>query len=78
MNESECSEIYVALLNEGTTCWRPVQARPLGDDLYEILSEKPDPELEEWEFSTGDIVRCERKVFSGGEVGLVAVEKRLA
>lgn len=32
-----------------------------------------DPEDEEWQFQIGDVVRCERRLLSGGEC-LVAVE----
>jgi hypothetical protein len=30
---------------------------------------------EKWEFSTGDYVRCEEKIFQENQKGLVAVEK---
>jgi len=67
--------IYVYLLNEGTPCWRPVEAVTVEGDTYRILSTNADSEDEEWEFNTGDLVRCEHKSFSGGEEGLVAVER---
>lgn len=70
--EKSCT-IYVALLNEGTDCWRPVEASLQGDGLY-LLSGSI-PELEEWEFSPGATVRCEEKKFADGEVGLVAVKQ---
>ena len=67
-------EIYVALLNEGIPVWRPVDAIALEDGLYQIVSENPDPTDEQWEFSTGDTVRCVPKSF-GNSAGLVAVER---
>jgi hypothetical protein len=66
--------IFVYLLNEGSSAWRPVEAERLGADLFRIVSKNVDPESEEWEFPEGAVVRCVRRNFSGGEVGLVAVE----
>jgi hypothetical protein len=68
-------QIYVALLDEGTDVWRPVRATSAGHDAYVIISENDNPQLEHWQFRTGDVVRCELKTFSGGPTGLVAVEK---
>jgi len=65
-------EIYVALLDEGTSVWRPVQAKPLGDSAYEILGVVPEEET--WEFKPGTTVRCKEQVFSSGARGLVAYE----
>ena len=63
--------IYVALVHEGTTVWRPVAARPLGSELFRIVSENPEPNDEQWEFVSGSTVRCERRDF-GGHSELVA------
>jgi len=65
-------KIYVALLNEGTDCWRPVEAERLSDNVFRIVS--PTPPDERWQFSRGDIVRCQEKSFQDG-FGLVAIEK---
>ena len=69
--------IFVALLEEGTAVWRPVQAEALGKDLFRIVSRNPDPEDEHWEFSSGEIVRCVRKALHGerAAVHLVAVAR---
>ena len=64
--------IYVPLLDEDVEVWRPVQARPLGRDEFEILDLEPPGES--WPFQRGTRVRCRMKVFSGGERGLVAFE----
>jgi hypothetical protein len=64
--------IYVALLDEGTECWRPVQAEHLGDDLYRIIGEKPSDEV--WRFGADDIVKCKVHVFQNGSSDLVAYE----
>ena len=53
--------IYIELMNEGTNCWRPVEARDLGDGRFQIISSQP--ENEEWQFRSGEIVECMRKEF---------------
>ena len=65
-------QIYVVLLNEGTEVWRPVQARPLGGDIFEIMGIVPAEES--WQFSPGTKVRCQMKTSSDGSTGLVAYE----
>jgi hypothetical protein len=67
--------IYLELFNEGTDCWRPVEATFLGGDVYCITSPNPDPNEEQWAFNSGDKVRCSTKVFSDGDSELVAFEK---
>ena len=66
--------IYIYLLNEGTDCWRPVDAERVNSDSFKIISVNPDPEDEDWQFQTGSIVRCEERELSVGRV-LVAVEQ---
>ncbi len=77
MKMNQQFQIYVYLLNEGTDVWRPVQARSLGNHLFRITSENDDPEDEEWQFLTGDTVRCEVRMLSNSEPHerLVAVGK---
>lgn len=75
MIEANKSEIYIYLEGEGVDVWRPVQAFKLEDDLYQIVSENPDPQDECWQFSMGDIVRCKEHVFADGTAAFVAVEK---
>jgi hypothetical protein len=51
-------EIYVNLLNEGTPCKRPTLAFTMGNGLFELLpAEGYDPQVEQWEFRPGSIVR---------------------
>ena len=69
------TEIYVYLEEEGVDVWRSVQALRLENDLYQIISENPDPEDERWQFSTGDIVRCKERTFADGKTALAAVER---
>ena len=75
MNES--TEIFVYLLDEDVDCWRPVEAVPIRKDLYEIISVNPNPEDENWQFTTGDVVRCVRKTLNDfkSKLCLVALEK---
>jgi hypothetical protein len=65
-------EIYVALLGEGTEVWRPVNAQPIGNDVFLLQGQIPNGES--WEFSPGTQVRCKEHIFASGELGLVAVE----
>jgi hypothetical protein len=64
--------IYVELLDEGTSCWRPVEASDLSNGRFQITGLQPDEE--NWQFKTGDIVACELKHFQNGS-GLVAYKK---
>ena len=63
--------IFIPLLNEGTNCWRPVEAEKVGADTYRILGFKP--EDEEGPVATGEVVRCKTYRFSSGSESLVAV-----
>jgi hypothetical protein len=74
---SQQATIYVYLLEESTDSWRPVQAVPVDNDTYRIVSENPDPEDEKWQFTTGDVVRCIHKTLHDTKLReyLVAVEK---
>ena len=65
-------EIYVVLLGEGTEVWRPVEALPIGNDIFLLQGQIPSGES--WQFPPGTQVRCKEHVFAGGEHGLVAVE----
>jgi hypothetical protein len=66
--------IYVALLGEPAGTWRPVQAAPRADGVYAILSKNDDPEGEQWQFSSGSLVRCEPRTVDGQQL-LLAVER---
>jgi hypothetical protein len=65
-------QVFVALLDEGTSVWRPVNSRNAGGNNFEILGTMPNDET--WQFAPGAIVRCEPHLFADGTVGLVAVE----
>ena len=67
------SMVYVALLDEDVEVWRPVEAEPVGGDLYRLTGEIPDGEV--WAFAPGDVVRCETRMLSEGRPVSVATEK---
>jgi len=66
--------IFVALTNEVIDVWRPVQARPLGENVFRIVGVEADVSDETWEFPPGAIVRCEPRRLSGEQIEMVAVE----
>jgi hypothetical protein len=65
--------VHIYLLNEGTDVWRPVDAEHISGNRYRITGSNADPEDEQWQFQTGDVVRCELRCLSSGN-RLVAVE----
>jgi len=72
------TEIYVAMLDEGTSVWRPVAAIDLGKNVFQLAPKFPPSDDEEWEFAPGEKVRCERRAVSGGPPVLVAIERVVA
>jgi hypothetical protein len=62
------AQIYVALLDEGVDVWRPVEAEHLHDDVYLIVSQSYDREIERWQFEPGDCVRVRVVDSSDGRV----------
>lgn len=75
MSEENQIRIYVFLLDEAVDVWRPVQAIEKVQGLYQIVSESLAPDDVKGEFTTGDIVRVNKKSFSDSRRELVAVEK---
>ncbi len=72
---SSSIQIYVCLLDEGIDAWRPVQAVNTYDNVFQIISENPDPENEKWEFASGSLVRCRSHAFADGTKALIAYER---
>jgi hypothetical protein len=63
---SSTETVYVRLLNEGTDVMRPVPARRVFDDVYELTKTNDyDPEYETWQFLPGQLVRCENRGTDG-------------
>ena len=68
-------EIYVALLDEGASVWRPAPAYRVDDSTFILLRpDDYDPEDENWEFPPGAMVICEPKTIRDGEI-LAAVRR---
>ena len=68
MPASEASEIYVALLDEPVTVWRPVQAELVHDGVYRIVEQPYDRNVERWEFEPGEHVKCESVESTEGRI----------
>ena len=66
--------IFVYLKDEGTDVWRPVAARHVNADIFEIVAENHDSENERREFRQGQKVRCKQRTTAEGENILVAYE----
>jgi uncharacterized membrane protein len=66
------TNIYVNLVGEGLNMLRSVRAEHMGRDYYRII--EPMPESEQWEYGSGQVVRCRKKNLSSGKA-LVAVEE---
>jgi hypothetical protein len=65
--------IYVELLDEGTVCYRPVEAFLNEDGTYTILSI---PDDEKWRFQPNDTVVCEQRIDHDGKQYLLAVKRK--
>lgn len=71
MEPENLTEIYVFVPDEDYS--RPVQARHIRGNLYEIITEQVAGER--WEFTTGDHVRCMRRKFDDGKIELLAYRR---
>jgi len=69
------SEIFVALVGEGTSVWRAVHAIEVQPGVYEISRDALPAADELWEFQPGERIHGERRTFSDGSTGLVAVKR---
>lgn len=71
---SEPKVVYVQLMGEGTTVFRPTTAETLGRWVARLLPTVDyNPDDEDWEFKPGAVVRVREHVFADGECGLLAV-----
>lgn len=61
-------EIFVSLLDEAVDVWRPVQAELLYEDVYRIVEQPYDRQVESWQFQPGDLVVCDLVDTSEGEI----------
>ena len=68
--------IYIQLLDEGTIAYRPVPAREIENNIYEMGGyDIYDPEDEVWEFLPGTYVLVEEQ-YRGGKKLLVAIKQQ--
>jgi hypothetical protein len=64
--------IYVGMVDQGLNVLRSVRAVEVGKNYFQIVEERPPNEA--WQFTTGQVVKCEKKNLSTGK-GWVAVEE---
>jgi hypothetical protein len=70
-----CETIYVKLLDEGVDVWRPVKARKIKDNIFEILEIPEYVDFDEkWEFPPNTIVVCNYQIKSEGLIN-IAIKK---
>jgi hypothetical protein len=68
---NEAETIYVELLDEGVTVFRPVEATPQSDGSFRLPNSAPADE--QWAFEPGSRVICERQsIEQDGKLQLVA------
>jgi hypothetical protein len=65
---SNREEIFVSLLDEAVDVWRPVEAERLDDNVYRIVDQPYNHEVETWQFEPGDEVVCEPTESGGGQI----------
>lgn len=68
------TQIFVSLVDDGVDVWRPVRAEHLHGDVYRIVDQPYDREIETWEFEPGEEVICELIDASEGQI-LAATER---
>jgi len=65
---SQLKEIYVALLDEGVDVWKPVRAEHIQGNVYRIIDQTYDRDIEAWQFEPGAEVECEWITLDEGRV----------
>jgi len=65
---NEVVEVFVSLLDEGVDVRRPVRAEHLQGNVYLIVDQPYDREIENWEFEPGDEVICEMVDSKEGQI----------
>jgi hypothetical protein len=67
-------EIHVALVGEDVDVWRPVLAEQLTGNVYRIVVQPYNREIETWQFEPGDCVVCENRESENGAI-LAAIRR---
>ncbi len=73
MEKANEMTIYIPLLNENINVWRPVLAKEVSSNVFEIVSVNNHSD-EEWQFNHGERVKCTYQELNEGKC-LVATEK---
>ncbi|KAA3613517.1 MAG: hypothetical protein DWQ01_03055 [Planctomycetota bacterium] len=69
-------QIYVRLLDEAVDVWRPVQAKFVSGDVFYLVEQEYDRDIESWEFEPGDHVLCKFiRLSENGEIIFAATSK---
>lgn len=69
LSSTEPTLVYVRLIGEGTTTFRPAKAEPIGPGTVRLLEPHDfDPDDEDWEFKPGSLVHVEQRALQGVEV----------
>ena len=61
-------EIFVGLIGEGVDAWRPAQAEKITGNVYKIVAQPYNREIETWAFEPGESVVCEFIETSEGRI----------
>jgi hypothetical protein len=62
-------QIFVALMDEDVSVWRPVQAEKIATDTYRIAPNVDPGQLgESWEFPPGSTVICQPRDTADGKI----------
>lgn len=71
-SNTDVTLVYVRLMGEGTTVFRPTKAVCLGQAVVRLLaSANYDPDDEDWEFKPGSVVRTEQRILDGANANVV-------
>jgi hypothetical protein len=65
---TDLAQIFVRLIDEPVDVWRPVQAERQTDNIYRIVDQTYDRDIETWEFGPGEEVVCEIIDSSDGQI----------
>lgn len=71
---NDVQTIYVRLVDEVIDVWTPVKAVHLSDDVYRIIDQAYDRDIETWQFQPGDTVICATRESECGQI-VVAVRQ---
>ena len=71
---TDVEKIFVRLIDEDIDVWRPVFAKYVSGDVYHIIKQNYERDIETWEFEPGAEVVCELRELHDG-TALTAVKR---